>query len=160
MTRLPHRPGRYQGAERYDNLPRSRSSALQYCLWFSGPWPFAEGLEQMLDKTHKRFSSISTITEDPAYHQRLYDYILVFRKNTLARQMVRETGEARNDKAFLTAEHTFGTLPSVFCHFNRLPTRLSDLLKHRKQNPVINQVFCDRHVVEQIDRWFSRVEKN
>ena len=112
-------------------------------------------VEQMLQKSHKRYKSISAITEDPDYHQRRYTYLLEYRKDPLTRQMIRDTGDARKDRAFLLAELTYGTLPSVFRYFNRLPHKFSDLWRHYREDSVINEKYCDAHIVEKLNKYYS-----
>ena len=105
--------------------------------------------KQMLDKIHPRYNSIMAITEDVNYHQNLLDYVKKYRTNPAERQMVRASGMAREDAYFLLAECMFGTLVSAFRYFNRLPNNFSDLLKHVKNNPKINPVYCDKWILEQ-----------
>lgn len=117
---------------------------------------FEDGLDemekqtaQMLDGTHVRHRSITAITEDKNYHQRLYDYVKQYRKDPAAPQMIRASGAAREDAYFLLAECMYGTLPSAFRYFNRLPDDLSALLKHVRTEPVINPKYCDPWIVDQ-----------
>lgn len=104
---------------------------------------------QMLDKTHVRYNSIMAITEDKNYHQRLLDYVKIYRENPATKQMVRASGLARNNPYFLLAECTFGTLPSSFRYFNRLPNNFSDLWKNATREKQINPSYCDSWIVEQ-----------
>ena len=104
---------------------------------------------QMLDASHVRYNSIMAITEDKDYHARLLDYVKKYRENPAARQMVRASGLARNNPYFLLAECTFGTLPSSFRYFNKLPNNFSDLLKHARSEKVIHPKYCDEWIVEQ-----------
>jgi hypothetical protein len=121
---------------------------------------FEDGLEemekqtgQMLNRTHPRYNSILAITEDRTYHQRLLDYVKRYRNNPAERQMVRASGMARNNPSFLMAECMFGTLPSAFRYFNRLPDSFSELWKHLRTEKKINPIYCDPWIVEQ---FFSR----
>lgn len=104
---------------------------------------------QMLDKTHVRYNSIMAITEDKNYHQELLDYVKIYRQNPAAKQMVRASGLARNNPYFLLAECTFGTLPSSFRYFNKLPNNFSELWKHATSEKNINPKYCDEWIVEQ-----------
>lgn len=105
--------------------------------------------QQMLDKTHPRYNSIMAITEDVNYHQNLLSYVQKYRINPAEKQMVRASGMAREDAYFLLAECMFGTLPSAFRYFNRLPDNFSALLKHAKNNPKINPMYCDEWILNQ-----------
>lgn len=118
---------------------------------------FADGLDemekqagQMIDGTHPRYKSITAITEDSTYHQRLLEYVKRYRQNPAARQMVRASGQARSDQYFLLAECMFGTLPSAFRYFNRLPNTWAGLVNHYRRNPHINPTLCDDWIVEQV----------
>ncbi|HLP52854.1 MAG TPA: hypothetical protein VK154_18325 [Chitinophagales bacterium] len=120
---------------------------------------FADGLDemekqtaQMLDGTHPRYKSITAITEDATYHARLQQYLKHYRQNPTARQMLRASGMARNNPYFLLAECMFGTLPSAFRYFNRLPDTWGALIKHYRQNPQINPALCDEWIVQQVWR--------
>lgn len=117
---------------------------------------FDDGLEemekqtaQMLEGTHIRYQSIMAITEDRNYHKRLYDYVKKYRVNPASPQMIRASGSARADASFLLAECMFGTLPSAFRYFNRLPDSLSALWRHAKTNNVINPKYCDPWIIVQ-----------
>ena len=117
---------------------------------------FADGLEemekqtgQMLNKTHPRYNSIMAITEDKDYHQRLLQYVQKYREDPSERQMIRASGTARNDPNFLLAECMFGTLPSAFRYFNRLPDSFSGLWKHMRTEKVIEPKYCDPWIVQQ-----------
>ncbi len=105
--------------------------------------------QQMLDKSHVRYNSIMAITEDKNYHQSLLDYVKIYRENPAAKQMVRASGLARNNPYFLLAECTFGTLPSSFRYFNKLPNNFTDLWKHATSEKQINPKYCDSWIVEQ-----------
>ncbi|HET6226718.1 MAG TPA: hypothetical protein VFF27_10590 [Bacteroidia bacterium] len=105
---------------------------------------------QMIDKTHPRYSSISAIIEDENYYQDLYKYIQKYKKNPATPQLIRATGDARNDINFVCAEITFGTLPSAFRYFNRLPNDFRSLLKHVKSEKTINLAYCDPLVSNEI----------
>ena len=117
---------------------------------------FEDGLEemekqtaQMLEGTHPRYRSIMAITEDRNYHKRLYDYVKKYRQDPSGPQMVRASGTARADTYFLLAECMFGTLPSAFRYFNRLPNTFSALSEHAKKNKVIHPKYCDPWIVRQ-----------
>lgn len=117
---------------------------------------FEDGLEemakqtqQMLDKTHPRYNSIMAITEDYDYHVRLLEYVKKYRINPAERQMIRASGTAREDANFLLAECMFGTLPSAFRYFNRLPNSFSELWKHAQTQKVIHPKYCDEWIVSQ-----------
>jgi len=117
---------------------------------------FPDGLDaleqqigQMLDGTHPRHRSIMAITEEAGYHANLLQYLKRYRLNPNTKQMVRSSGDVRSDPHFLMAECTFGTLPSAFRYFNRLPSGLLPLLRHARSNKVINPVMCDAWIVEQ-----------
>ncbi len=117
---------------------------------------FEDGLEemekqttQMLDKTHPRYHSITAITEDIDYHTRLLDYVRKYRKDPAERQMIRASGTAREDMHFLLAECMFGTLPSAFRYFNKLPDTFSELWKHVRTQRSIHPKYCDEWIVVQ-----------
>ena len=117
---------------------------------------FEDGLDemekqtlQMLEKKHPRYHSITAITEEKNYHQELYDYVRQYRQNPAAHQMVRASGTARSNPYFLLAECMFGTLPSAFRYFNRLPNNFRALLKHALTEKQINPTYCDRWIVAQ-----------
>jgi hypothetical protein len=98
---------------------------------------------QMINKTHPRYSSISAIIEDEKYYPELFEYIQKYRKNPAEPQLIRASGDARNDTNFVIAEAMFGTLPSAFRYFNRLPNDFKSLIKHTKSNKTINLNLCD-----------------
>lgn len=117
---------------------------------------FEDGLDemqkqtaQMLHGTHPRYTSITAITEDKNYHQSLYDYVVQYRANPAAKQMLRASGDARNNPHFLMAECMYGTLPSAFRYFNRLPNTWAALIKHARTEKVINSKYCDPWIVAQ-----------
>ena len=117
---------------------------------------FEDGLEemvlqtqQMLDKTHPRYHSIMAITEDKNYHANLLEYVKKYRINPAERQMIRASGAAREDAHFLLAECMFGTLPSAFRYFNRLPNTFPELWKHARTQKFIHPRYCDEWIVEQ-----------
>lgn len=119
---------------------------------------FEDGLDemqkqtaQMLNGTHPRYTSITAITEDKNYHQRLYDYVQQYRANPAAKQMLRASGDARNSPHFLMAECMYGTLPSAFRYFNRLPNTWAALMKHAQTENVINPKYCDAWIVAQFE---------
>jgi len=117
---------------------------------------FEDGLEemvlqtqQMLDKTHPRYRSIMAITEDKNYHANLQEYVKKYRINPAERQMIRASGTAREDAHFLLAECMFGTLPSAFRYFNRLPNTFPELWKHARTQKFIHPNYCDEWIVQQ-----------
>ena len=117
---------------------------------------FEDGLEemvlqtqQMLDKTHPRYHSIMAITEDKNYHANLLEYVKKYRINPAERQMIRASGAAREDAHFLLSECMFGTLPSAFRYFNRLPNTFSELWKHARTQKFIHPRYCDEWIVQQ-----------
>ena len=103
----------------------------------------------MLDGSHLRFTSITAITEDKNYHTRLLKYVQQYRRDPSVKQMVRASGSARNDPYFLLAECMFGTLPSAFRYFNRLPNNFFQLINHVRAKRVINPRYCDPWIVAQ-----------
>jgi hypothetical protein len=105
--------------------------------------------QQMLDKTHPRYNSIMAITEDKNYHALLLNYVKTYRMNPAARQMIRASGAARENAHFLLAECMFGTLPSAFRYFNRLPNSFFELWKHARNEKNIHPKYCDEWVVQQ-----------
>ncbi len=123
---------------------------------------FEDGLDeldqqtrQMIDGTHSRYGSISAITEDNGYHQRLLGYLQAYRKDPLTKQMIRQSGSVRDDKYFILAEATYGTLPSVFRYISRLPNKWLPLLKHFFKGKHINPVYCDDYIVEDFNKTFA-----
>jgi hypothetical protein len=105
---------------------------------------------QMINKTHPRYSSISAIIEDEKYYPELYTYIQKYRKNPATPQLIRATGDVRNDTNFVRAEITFGTLPSAFRYFNRLPDDLRSLISHTRTEKIINLDYCDPLVANEV----------
>lgn len=105
--------------------------------------------QQMLDKTHPRYNSITAITEDENYHARLLEYVKKYRINPLEKQMLRASGTAREDAHFLLAECMFGTLPSAFRYFNRLPDTFAALWQHMRTQKVIHPKYCDEWITAQ-----------
>lgn len=105
---------------------------------------------QMINKTHPRYSSISAIIEDEKYYPELYEYIQKYRKNPATPQLIRATGDARNDTNFVRAEITFGTLPSAFRYFNRLPDDFKSLIRHARTEKTINLDYCDPVVANEV----------
>lgn len=105
---------------------------------------------QMIHKTHPRYRSISAIIEDENYYPQLYQYIQTYKKNPAAPQLIRATGEVRKDTNFLRAEITFGTLPSAFRYFNRLPDDFKALIKHARTQKTINLNYCDEVVANTV----------
>src|SRR5690606_30568959 len=91
---------------------------------------------QMIDGSHPRFRSINAIIEDPEYFDRLLDYISRYRQNPKTQQLIRKTGDVREDPHFVLAEMTFGTLPSFMRYANRLPSSLQALLRHHQAHQV------------------------
>lgn len=104
--------------------------------------------KQMIDGSHPRYRSISAIIEDPEYFDRLLDYITRYRQDPKTPQLIRKTGEIRQNPHFVLAEMTFGTLPAFMRYANRLPKTLPGLLRHYRKHPVINPAYCDPQVVE------------
>jgi hypothetical protein len=104
---------------------------------------------QMLNKSHPRYNSIMAITEDKNYHAHLLNYVKTYRINPAARQMIRASGAARDNAHFLLAECMFGTLPSAFRYFNRLPDTFSELSKHARMQKNIHPEYCDEWIVRQ-----------
>lgn len=105
---------------------------------------------QMINKTHPRYRSISAIIEDENYYKDLYDYIQKYRKNPATPQLIRATGDVRNDTNFVRAEITFGTLPSAFRYFNRLPDDFKSLIRHARTEKTINLDYCDPVVANEV----------
>lgn len=105
--------------------------------------------QQMLDKTHVRYHSIMAITEDKDYHHRLLEYVKRYRINPLEQQLIRASGTARSNAHFLLAECMFGTLPSAFRYFNRLPDSFAELWKHARTQKSIHPAYCDEWIVRQ-----------
>jgi len=117
---------------------------------------FKDGLEemqkqtaQMLNGTHPRYNSITAITEDKNYYRELYNYVLRYRQNPAEKQLIRASGTIRQDPYFLLAECMFGTLPSAFRYFNRLPNQWAALIKHARNQKAINPKYCDPWIVAQ-----------
>lgn len=86
-------------------------------------------LTEMLDGTHPRAHSISAIVEEPDYHQRLLDYVRVFRADPRSPPPLRKNIEGRFD----ALERTFGSLPGAMRYFCRLPKRWPAGLAHLRQ---------------------------
>jgi hypothetical protein len=104
---------------------------------------------QMIDKTHPRYRSISAITEDENYYQELYNYVKKYRDNPLEKQLIRASGAARENKDFVLAETMFGTLPSAFRYFNRLPDSFFALIRHARKQKTIDPIYCDPWIVKE-----------
>lgn len=104
---------------------------------------------QMINKTHPRYKSISAIIEDEKYYSELYEYIQKYRKNPAEPQLIRASGDARKDDNFIIAEAMFGTLPSAFRYFNRLPNDYKALIKHARNSKAIDLNLVDTWVVDE-----------
>lgn len=108
--------------------------------------------EQMLNGTHPRHTSITAITEDKNYHRHLYNYVKQYQVNPAQKQMLRASGDARSNPHFLLAECMFGTLPSAFRYFSRLPNSWGALWNHARTEKVINAKYCDPWIVAQFEQ--------
>ncbi|MGE0548935.1 MAG: hypothetical protein AB7O24_17100 [Kofleriaceae bacterium] len=84
----------------------------------------------MIDGSHPRHATITATVEDPAYHQRLLDYVVAYRKDPLAPPPLRESS-LRDDREFQRAEAQFHTLPGFTRYAARLPSSLPELVRHR-----------------------------
>jgi hypothetical protein len=97
---------------------------------------FPDGLEdlerqvqQMVDGTHPRRTTIGAIVEDATYHDRLLDYVRRFRADPATPQPRREEQTLRSDARFAAAERTFATLPGFIGYCHTLPTHIGALLR-------------------------------
>ena len=99
----------------------------------------------IVNKTGRLISTLFNTFYLPNQRKRLQRY----RQNPAAQQMVRASGTARSNPYFLLAECMFGTLPSAFRYFNRLPNNFRALLKHALTEKQINPAYCDPWIVAQ-----------
>jgi hypothetical protein len=123
---------------------------------------FPDGLDQlelqtrqMLDGTHPRAITIGAIVEDPEYHQRLLGYIARFRQDRGTPELRRRAGQAREDRNFVLAEETFGTLPGAMRYMLRLPTTPLAAWRHLRTNKTIPETYCDPEVVSLVRTEFG-----
>lgn len=123
---------------------------------------FVDGLEelekqtaQMVDGTHPRAKTIGAIIEDPEYHTRLLGYVKEFRKNQSAPEMRRRAGNARQDRNFVLAEETFGSLTGAMRYMNRLPKSWGAAFKHLTTVKVMPEQYCDPDKVALVRKEFG-----
>lgn len=123
---------------------------------------FDDGLDQLesqtrqvIDGTHPRAKSIGAIVEDPEYHGRLLEYVRRFRRDPATPEMRRRALHARDNRHFVMAEETFGTLPGAMRYMARLPKTLPELWRHYRENEVIHPRYCDPEVVEYVASRFD-----
>jgi hypothetical protein len=95
--------------------------------WPDGLERLQSELEQMLAGTHPRAASIGAIVEEPDYHQRLYHYVLAYRRDHQAPAPLR-VNVAQGK--FADVERQFGSLQSAFQYFSRLPDDWVGALLH------------------------------
>jgi hypothetical protein len=122
---------------------------------------FPDGLDalerataQMIDGTHPRAISIGAIVEDPEYHQRLLAYVQRYRKDPATPELRRRAAHARERKAFVLAEETFGTMPGAMRYMTRLPATWGGAWRHLRTQKDIDPRYCDEAVVENVERIF------
>lgn len=89
-------------------------------------------LEQMLDGTHPRHSSIQAIIEEPDYHRRLLDYVKKWQQGEATEPLRREN--IVQNESFLLRAKTFGNLTNSMRYFTRLPKRPLLALLHLLYN--------------------------
>jgi hypothetical protein len=102
----------------------------------------------MVDGTHPRRETIAVTIEDPAYHRRLLDFIVAFRRDPTAAPPIREDGGLRADPEFRRAEAQFHTLPAFTRYAARLPRTLPALVRHRVLMRRLDPRLCDEPVVD------------
>jgi len=110
--------------------------------------------QQVMDGTHPRARSIGAIVEDPEYHGRLLEYVRRFRKNPATPEMRRRALHARDNRHFVLAEETFGTMPAAMRYMARLPKTLPELLQHYRADKVIDPRYCDPEAVAYVESQF------
>jgi hypothetical protein len=98
--------------------------------WDDGLARLEVELVQMLDGTHPRAASIGAIVEEPEYHARLLEYVRAYRRDHTAPPLLRDNVASGK---FADVEQTFGTLPSAFRYFLRLPDTVGGALRHLLQ---------------------------
>lgn len=83
----------------------------------------------MVAGTHPRRESIAAICEDPAYHDRLLEYVRQWRRDpTSVEPMLRENVE--NDENFSEIERAFGSMPNAMRYFFAMPSGFFGALWH------------------------------
>jgi hypothetical protein len=97
--------------------------------WEDGLEQLEAELLQMLAGTHPRAASIGAIVEEPEYHARLLGYVRAYRRDHAAPPLLRD-----NISNFAEVEQIFGTVPSAFRYFARLPNSLAGALRHLYKN--------------------------
>jgi hypothetical protein len=98
--------------------------------WDDGLARLEAELTSMLDGTHPRAASIGAIVEEPEYHARLLDYVRAYRRDHTAPAPLRENIASGK---FAVEERIFGSLPSAFRYFARLPDSPGRALRHLVQ---------------------------
>jgi hypothetical protein len=83
----------------------------------------------MVAGTHPRRESIAAICEDPAYHDRLLEYVRHWRRDpSSVKPMLRENVE--NDENFSEIERAFGSMPNAMRYFCAMPSGFFGALWH------------------------------
>lgn len=95
--------------------------------WDDGLARLEDELVAMLAGTHPRAASIGAIVEEPGYHARLLEYVRAYRRDHAAPAPLRVNVAAGR---FADVERTFGSLPSAFRYFARLPDGVAGALAH------------------------------
>lgn len=116
---------------------------LQLLQMFPGGLDRLEGqAREMVEGSHPRRETIAATIEDPAYHQRLLDFIVAFRRDPTASPPLRESS-LRSDPEFRRAEAQFHTLPAFTRYAARLPRSLRALVRHRLLVRRLDPQLCD-----------------
>lgn len=116
---------------------------LQLLMMFDDGLPELESqLQQMLAGTHPRAQTIGAIVEDPAYHQKLLEYVQKWRQDQQIPEMRREEQTLRTDPHFAAAEKQFAAMPGYIAWAHMLPTDLPGAMRHLrtvKQFPLLGE---------------------
>lgn len=95
--------------------------------WDGGLARLEDEIVAMLAGTHPRAASIGAIVEEPEYHARLLGYVRAYRRDHSAPAPLRVNVAGGR---FADVERTFGSLPSAFRYFARLPDGLAGAVAH------------------------------
>ncbi len=97
----------------------------------------------ILDRSHPRQATIAACVEDPAYHQRLLDYVIAYRADPATPPPLRESTLRETNMEFQRAEAQFHTLPAFTRYAARLPRSWRALVRHRLTTQQLDPKYCD-----------------
>lgn len=123
---------------------------------------FEDGLAEMESQTadviaghHPRTGTLRAVVEDPEYHERLLTYVRAYRRDPQAEELRRRADKAREQKHFVLAEETFGTITTAFRYAARLPDTYGAALDHVRRARVIDPAYCEPATVRRVDDAFA-----